>query len=172
MDPNDIKGGKYVLIAEQWDEYVAGPGTSKPTEPFDFVRHRQGDEVELSKSEARRLVLANAVVSLEDYEKATAEPTAAAPVLDDAGLAALRETLDLPEDADQAAILEALQKPATPASTAPASDKIEDIVKWVGGDSYRARAALAVEQSEKGDQARPQLVKALEEIATAPGGGS
>lgn len=64
-DPNKIKAGKYELVALRWDEIL-----SKPGEPFDFTRHHRGDEVTLNVEEARRLVLAGAVVKpSKDGEK-------------------------------------------------------------------------------------------------------
>lgn len=68
MDINDIKAGTYELVALRWDE-----PTSKPGEPFTFVRHRRGDKVELSESEAKRLVLAGAVVEPGALERSAAE---------------------------------------------------------------------------------------------------
>lgn len=58
------------------------------------------------------------------------------------------------------------------AADRPESDRIDDILKWVGTDTTRATTALEGERSTKGDKARPQLVSALEEILTAPGGDS
>lgn len=57
VDLNDIKAGDYELVALRWDEI-----TSKPGEPLDFVRHHRGDTVTLSVEDARRLVVAGAVV--------------------------------------------------------------------------------------------------------------
>lgn len=56
FDLNDVQAGTYVLTALRWDQI-----TSKPNEPFDFVRHRRGDEVELNVEDARRLLVAGAV---------------------------------------------------------------------------------------------------------------
>lgn len=67
MDINDVKGGEYQLVAERWDET-----TSKPGEPFTFRRHRKGDKVTLSESEARRLVMAGAVVKPGELERRAA----------------------------------------------------------------------------------------------------
>ena len=57
VDLSSIKAGEYELVALRWDEI-----TSKPGEPFDFVRHRKGDKVTLDVEQARRLVVAGAVV--------------------------------------------------------------------------------------------------------------
>lgn len=96
-------------------------------------------------SEARADVLGSLVIALAESEKvADPEP---APL----------------QDPDPA--------PAPdPAPDEPASDRIDDITEWVGTDVDRATARLAIEQ-EKGDDARPTLVKALEEIITAPPAG-
>lgn len=67
-DIDKIKAGKYELVAELWDE-----PKSKPGEPFDFVRHRRGDVVQLDAENARRLVAAGAVVEPGALEKARAE---------------------------------------------------------------------------------------------------
>jgi hypothetical protein len=66
-DVNEIKAGKYELVAERWDKI-----TSKPTEPLDFVRYRKGDVIDLNVDEARRLVLAGAVVKPGSREEAQA----------------------------------------------------------------------------------------------------
>ena len=68
MDINEIKAGEYQLVVERWDER-----TSKPGEPFTFVRHRKGDLVELDEADARRLVLAGAVVTPGELERRAAE---------------------------------------------------------------------------------------------------
>lgn len=49
--------GRYELVAIVWDEL-----TSKPGRPDIFVRHRQGDIVQLDAAEATRLLAAGAVV--------------------------------------------------------------------------------------------------------------
>lgn len=63
-DVNEIRAGSYELVSAFWDEIH-----SKPGEPLDFTRHRQGDVVKLDTSEARRLVLAGAAVSPGDRER-------------------------------------------------------------------------------------------------------
>lgn len=56
-----------------------------------------------------------------------------------------------------------------PGPSEPASDRIDDITDWVGSDVDRAQARLSIELGK--DDARPTLVKALEEIITAPPAG-
>ncbi len=73
MDVNDTKAGTYELVAERWDEI-----TSKPGEPFDFVRHVKGDKVKLNVEDARRLVDGGAVVTPGEREKAAVEQAKAA----------------------------------------------------------------------------------------------
>ncbi len=68
MDPNEITAGEYELVALQWDQPL-----SKPGEPFNFKRHRQGDKVTLDAEEARRLVLGGAVVKAGERERQAAE---------------------------------------------------------------------------------------------------
>lgn len=63
--PDEIKAGKYELVALSWDET-----TSKPGEPFAYKRHVQGDVVTLDVEQARRLVTAGAVVKPGEREKA------------------------------------------------------------------------------------------------------
>lgn len=169
-DLSKVKAGKYRLISRRWDQIL-----SKPGEPFDFVRHRAGDVVDLNVEDARRLVSAGAVVAEDEYARLEQQRAAAAtpPVFDTTGLAALREQLGLDEDADQKAILAAVQGLAaqTPLD-APKSDKIGDILGWVGNDAEKAAAALALERQEKGDDARPTLVTGLEKVIAEAGGGS
>ena len=58
---------KYKLLAKQWDQTV-----SKRNEPYDFVRHRRGDVVELSGVEEKRLLRIGAV---EPVKRAAAKST-------------------------------------------------------------------------------------------------
>ena len=71
VDVNEIKPGNYELVAEMWDETI-----SKPGEPFNYKRHRKGDIVKLNASEAKRLVLAGAVITPGSRELAIAEAAA------------------------------------------------------------------------------------------------
>lgn len=68
VDVSNVKAGKYELVALRWDE-----PKSKPGEPFDFVRHRRGDVLDLNTEEARRLVAAGAVVKPGERERAQRE---------------------------------------------------------------------------------------------------
>lgn len=67
-DVNDVKAGTYEVAALQFDQI-----TSKPGEPFAYTRYRRGEAVTLDVAEARRLVLAGAVVEPGSREKAAAE---------------------------------------------------------------------------------------------------
>lgn len=67
-DLEDVKAGKYELVAVSWDEIK-----SKPGEPLDFVRHRRGDIVTLDVETARRLVRSGAVVVPGAREEAQAQ---------------------------------------------------------------------------------------------------
>jgi hypothetical protein len=67
-DVNEIQGGEYELLALSWDET-----TSKPGEPFTYVRHYQGETVTLSEEDARRLVPVGAVAQKGAREQAELE---------------------------------------------------------------------------------------------------
>lgn len=86
-----IPAGKYELTALLWDEI-----TSEPGKPFTFVRHRQGEVVDLNEEDARRLVLAGAAVEPGSIERAR---VAALRAEYEAALAALPPE---PEDDDAA----------------------------------------------------------------------
>ena len=68
MDLNDVKAGKYQLVAVRWDKI-----TSKPGEPLDYERYRRGDIVDLNVEDAKRLVAAGAVVKPGQLERTAAE---------------------------------------------------------------------------------------------------
>jgi hypothetical protein len=87
-DLDDVKAGKYELVAVSWDEIK-----SKPGEPLDFVRHRRGDIVDLDVETARRLVRSGAVVKPGARQQAQAQ----------AALANLRAALEqlTPEQREQ-----------------------------------------------------------------------
>ena len=51
--------GQYELVATLWDELITKPGR-----PPTYIRHRQGDIVRLSATEATRLLAADAVVEI------------------------------------------------------------------------------------------------------------
>jgi hypothetical protein len=67
-DINEIKGGEYELLADSWDET-----TSKPGEPYTFVRHTKGEVVTLTEEDARRLLPVGAVGEVGAREKAQLE---------------------------------------------------------------------------------------------------
>lgn len=160
MDLNDVKAGKYQLVARRWDQI-----TSKPGEPLDYVRHRRGDIVDLNAEDARRLVSAGAVVKPGELEKSEADRARAAAERArreyEAALAALPDEV-------RAEVAPATQPPA-PATqytegADPADFKIEQVTAYVGDDPARAADVLAREQAH-GDDARSTLVKKLEAIA-------
>jgi hypothetical protein len=152
---NDVKAGKYQLVARRWDQI-----TSKPGEPLVYTRHRRGAIVDLNEADAKRLVAAKAVVKPGDLEKAAAERARA--IAEQAQADYQAAIAGLPED---------VRKEVAPASPEPASsDKeptIEEILKEVGDDKAKAADALSAEQA-KGDDARSTLVKKLEAIANPP----
>ncbi|WP_010541897.1 hypothetical protein [Dietzia alimentaria] len=72
---------KYTLLADQWDQVV-----SKPNEPFQFVRHRKGETVELTGADERRLLRVGAVEPAprgRSTRKSAPEPGAKAPAATD-----------------------------------------------------------------------------------------
>lgn len=67
-DVNDIKAGKYELLDLYWDE-----PTSEPQDRvFTFVRHYQGEEVELDEANARRMVEAGSAVKAGERQELAA----------------------------------------------------------------------------------------------------
>lgn len=99
---DEIKAGKYELVAVSWDEIK-----SKPGEPLDFVRHYRGDVVDLDVETARRLVLAGAVVKPGAREEAQAQ----------VALANLRAAMQALTPEQREALLatgEAVEKPTAP----------------------------------------------------------
>lgn len=88
-----VKAGKYELLANRWDEQ-----TSKPGEPFAYIRHVQGDVIDLNAEDAARLLSAAAVGEPGARQRAAA---AQAKALYEAALAlipeGLRGDLDPPE---------------------------------------------------------------------------
>lgn len=108
-DLNDVKAGKYQLVAVRWDQI-----TSKPGEPLDYTRYRRGDIVNLNAEDAKRLAAAGAVVKPGELEKAQAEKAKAEA---EQAAAAYQATLaGLPED---------VRKEATPEVPAPDESKSE-----------------------------------------------
>ncbi|SDC45990.1 hypothetical protein [Nocardioides lianchengensis] len=169
MDLNDVKAGKYQLVAVRWDQI-----TSEPGKPLDYIRHRRGDIVELNAADARRLVKAGAVVKPGQLEKNAAEEARA---LAERAAADYQAILaGLPEDVR--AEIAPGTVPQTPGSPAPGSGSdekpatdasIELITAYVGDDKDRAAEFLTAEQG-KGESARATLVKKLQSVAD--GGGS
>lgn len=204
MDINDIKAGTYLLVSQFWDEIL-----SKPGQPFDFRRHRRGAVLDLNVDDARRLVLAGAVLPHDPANPTHAvnpdgtvvallppNPAETGLVISEEHFAVLSEQLGIKPGATSEEFLAAVQQlqaeRASASATAaaateaaerlreqvagqvdrPKSDRIDDILEWVGADIARATTALEGEKSAKGDKARPQLTSALEEILTTPAGGS
>lgn len=159
MDLNDVKAGKYQLVAVRWDQI-----TSKPGEPLDYVRYRRGDTVELNAEDAKRLVKAGAVVKPGQLEKDALERARAEFEAAQTQLSAVLS--GMPED------VRAEVAPETVSQEPTGPGKVADIKKDVGDDVEKARAALKAEQ-DLGDDARPSLVKHLEDlIAAADGQGT
>lgn len=215
MDLNEIKAGTYLLVAPFWEEYL-----SKPGQPFDFKKHKRGAVLELNVENARRLVVAGAVIAYDPAapthvvnadgsvsEIPKPDPAAAALVItqdqmDQLGLPAdttseevvqalqnlqqvadaarqqavenaeqaIAEAQAIARDAEARAVAAEAAAEAARAPDRPKSDRIEDILEWVGNDPQKATTALEGERSTKGDKARPNLVGPLEEIITAPAG--
>lgn len=158
MDLNDVKAGKYQLVAVRWDQI-----TSKPNEPLDYIRHRKGAIVDLNVEDAKRLVAAGAVVRPGQLEKTKAEQARAQAERAAAEYQAI--LAGLPED------VRAEVAPTTVTATGGGSTpKIEDVMSEVGDDAAKAQAALAAEQA-RGDDARPRLVTKLEAVIAAAEGG-
>lgn len=154
---NEIKAGKYQLVAQSWEHI-----TSKPGEPLDFTRYRKGDVVDLNVEDAKRLVAAGAVVKPGQLEKAAVEKARQEFELAQAQLNALIS--GLPDDVRAEVAPEAVsQEPSGPG-------KVADIKKAVGEDIDKAKAALEAEQ-QLGDDARPSLVKHLEDLIASKSGG-
>jgi hypothetical protein len=68
VDVNSIKAGTYELVATQWDRI-----TSEPGKPLTFERYRRGDKVKLDEADAKRLMLAGAIVEPGSIQRAAAE---------------------------------------------------------------------------------------------------
>lgn len=113
-DVDSVKAGTYELVAVQWDEQ-----TSKPGEPFDFIRHRAGDKVDLDVAEARRLWLAGAIVRPGERERAAAEQ---ARLVYEAALAALPDDVRA-QLTEPAASTE--QSASRPAQVAPKAEWVD-----------------------------------------------
>jgi hypothetical protein len=164
-----IKAGKYELVALSWDE-----PTSKPGEPYDFKRHVKGDVVNLNVEEARRLYATGAVVLPGEREAAAA---AAAIAQAQAALALVPEELR--------AQLGDIKTPKPEPSVAPGGDtgtavdlgdfptgdtaaeddwvakaKVSEITTYASEHPDTKAALLAAEQ-RRGEKARSTVVEAL-----------
>lgn len=168
MDLNDVKAGKYQLVAQRWDQI-----TSKPGEPLDYVRHRRGDIVDLNTEDAKRLVAAGAVVKPGQLEKTRAEQARAvaerAQREYEAILAGLPEDVrgDVTasrRDGGSGTAGDSGQGAQYVEGSDPADFNVGQIEAYVGDDQARAADVLAREQA-RGDKARSSLVKKLEGIA-------
>jgi len=165
MDLNDVKAGKYQLVALRWDQI-----TSKPGEPLDYVRHRRGDIVDLNAEDAKRLVAAGAVVKPGQLEKSAAEQARAVAERAQRDYEAI--LAGLPEEVRSEVAPATVAADATPPEgytegSDPAGFTIKQIQAYVGADAVRAAAVLALEQA-RGDDARSTLVSELEAIANPP----
>lgn len=151
MDLNDVKAGKYQLVAPRWDQI-----TSKPGEPLEFIRHRRGAIVELNTEDAKRLVGAGAVVKPGQLEKTKAEQARA--IAERAAAEYQAILAGLPED------VRADVAPTTVAKDeGPKPGSIEAILAEVGDDADKATAALEAEVGEGGKN-RAGLVKKLQGV--------
>lgn len=166
-DLNDVKAGKYQLVAVRWDQI-----TSKPGEPLDYVRHRRGAIVDLTAEDAKRLVAAGAVVKPGQLEKTKAEQARA---LAERAAADYQAILaGLPEDvrSEVAPTTVSAAGGSTSGSTGAAGSgsvpTISDVLKGVGTDKDKAAAALTTEK-ERGDDARSTLVEKLQAIVDGSG---
>lgn len=161
-DVNEIKAGKYQLVAVRWDQI-----TSKPGEPLDFTRHRRGDIVDLSAEDAKRLVLASAVVKPGQLERSAAEQARA-----------IAEAAQRQYDAILAGLPEDVRNEVAPGTVSqPGGDPdgddssgggtkvptVKEVTDEVGDDPAKAQAALEAEQA-RGDDARSSLVSKLEAV--------
>lgn len=181
MDLNDVKAGKYQLVAVRWDEIK-----SKPGEPLVFKRHRKGDIVELDEATAKRLVKAGAVVTPGQLEKNKAEQARA---LAERAAAEYQAILaGLPEDVRAEIAPGTVPSDGTPPQgdtgssgsssgdgsgggsgqaaqdgEKPSADaNIPEIVAWVGND--RDRAAEFIESEEAREKPRTTLLEQLAKV--------
>lgn len=147
---NEIKAGKYQLVAVRWDQI-----TSKPGAPLDYIRHRRGDIVDLSSEDAKRLVMAGAVVKPGALERSAAEQARA-----------IAEQAQRNYDAILAGLPDEVRSEVAPGTVAATgkAPTVEEILTDVGEDKEKAAAALASEQEARGDKARKTLVEPLQAI--------
>lgn len=184
MNLNDVKAGKYQLVAVRWDEIK-----SKPGEPLVFKRHRKGDIVELDEATAKRLVKAGAVVTPGQLEKNKAEQARA---LAERAAADYQAILaGLPEDVRAEIAPGTVPSDGTPPQGGtgssggtggdgsgdgsggggqatqdgekPSADaNIPEIIAWVGND--RDRAAEFIESEEAREKPRTTLLEQLAKV--------
>jgi hypothetical protein len=152
MNLNDVKAGKYQLVAVRWDKI-----TSKPGEPLDYERYRRGDLVDLNVEDAKRLVAAGAVVKPGQLERTAAEQAKA--IAERAAADYQAVLAGLPEDVRKEVAPDTVSAEPEP----PKPPKVADVLKDVGDDAEKAKAALAAEQA-LGEGARSTLVTGLEAI--------
>lgn len=162
---NEVKAGKYQLVAISWDEI-----TSKPSEPLDFIRHHRGDVVDLNAEDAKRLVAAGAVVKPGSLEKSAVEQAKA--IAAQAQLAYEAALAGLPEDV-RAEIAPGTVPvaPSTTGTTGGAYDPGAEgqteakVLEYVGTDTAVAAAVL---EQEKAGKNRAGVVSKLEAVIAGP----
>lgn len=170
MDLNDVKAGKYQLVAVRWDQI-----TSKPGEPLDYVRHRRGDVVDLNTEDAKRLVAAGAVVKPGQLEKSAVEQARA--LAERAQRDYEAALAGLPEDVRTEVAPATVPNTGSDGSSTDSTDggskepTVKEILDGVGDDAAKAQAALDEERA-RGDKARKTLVEPLEAVIAKAGSGS
>ncbi|MGN7134565.1 hypothetical protein ACTHQY_14965 [Rhodococcoides corynebacterioides] len=157
-DLNQITAGEYELVAALFDQ-----PTSKPGEPFDFHRYRQGDIVTLDAAEAKRLFAAGAVVVPGTRQKAEAE---ALRVAYEAALAALPDDVRAQVLATQAGT--SVDGLAAPAASVPSTEAVQPPKAaskddWV---AYAVASGWAEADAEK--LTKKDLIARLTESDEAP----
>lgn len=153
-DVNEVKSGKYQLVAKSWEQIH-----SKPGEPLDFTRYKRGDVVDLNVEDAKRLFAAGAVVKPGALERdAVAQAKAIAEQAQRQYEAALA---GLPDDVRAEIAPETVsQTPETPTEL-DITANADVVLAWVGDDADRRAQALEAELA-KGDTARKGLVSKLQ----------
>lgn len=175
---------------EKYDAFVASPADLMRLGELPSLEHLYEDGLEPDEDDLEELSAWMRSASLEDVQTAVAAAAASgvditallaagelnrgtearADVLGHLAIAYAAAPDPQPEKVDDPDPGPDPAPSTDPVPSEPASDRIDDITDWVGTDVDRAQARLAIEL-EKGDDARPTLVKALEEIITAPPGG-
>lgn len=154
---NDIKGGKYQLVAEVWDRILSDPG-----QPYNFERFVKGDVVTLTDSEAKRLVSSGAFVKPGEFERLAVEQLKAQLALAEAQVEAAQARLD---DADGADSDGDGEKGTGKGGEGKSVTSVPAILESVGDDKAKAQAALDAENAT--DKPRTTLVTSLEAILKA-----